>query len=87
MCIPPLLKYYIYLFLGVYLGLILGVHYNWIFLPLGMIFMALTLKMKCPNCNKQLVLTDSGIYIPPLGIRCSRCGQNLLSCKVNNKDE
>ncbi len=96
MCIAPIIRHYlIFLVFLIYVFFIFGSDYfdqlfanseNIGFIVI-IIIGVLDFFNKCPRCRKIVTRTKNGIYTPFIGLKCDKCGHDLLKCKVEEDNK
>ena len=87
MCIPPFVKFYLLttlLIITIFIDI--NPEYTILKVCLLIVLAILSVLIKCPKCKKSLGLSESKMTTLP-GYKCSKCGQNLIKCEIENNSK
>lgn len=87
MCIPTFVKFYLLTTLFITMIFIdINPEYSILKVWLLIALAVLSVLVRCPKCKKSLGLSESKMTTLP-GYKCSKCGQNLMKCEIENDNK
>jgi len=81
---PPFIRFYVIIFIYVIIMYISVIFHYYVFaIIIFIIFTFFSNGTKCQKCQKSLSETNSGDARFFTLLKCDKCGQNLMKCKID----